>query len=202
MIFKLPKIFGSIVFTLLIAATSPAKADKISNEDQDRLNAIGYADALVEACPKRFKFTSGAEARIKKYRIKHSQRIGAIAATELKGMNADPDVDCVGKGDVVLLDIRQSIIDGRPLLKDLGDIYAKKTPSTKMSKSGREYQFIAELCTMSPLTCKKSAKHPDEFVSPKQMIQRLKEPGMWDARHELVDGWACKNASETCEGGD
>ncbi len=48
----------------------------------------------------------------------------------------------------------------------------------------------------------KSAKHPGQFVSPKQMIQKLKEPGMWDARHELVEGWACKNASRACEGGD
>ncbi|GEM_PF-6201459 len=200
--FNLIRIAGSIAFALSIATASSSHAGKISNEYQDRLSAIGYADALIEACPQRFKFAPGAEARIRKYRMKHSQRMGVITATELKGMYGDPYVDCVGKGDMVSLDIRQSIVDGTPLLKDLGDVYAKNSPSKKDNNSGREYQFIAELCSVSPLTCKKSPKHPRQFVSPKQMIEKLKEPGMWDARHELVEGWACKNASRACEGGD
>lgn len=199
---KQTRIPCAIAFTVLIAFAAPANAAEISNKDQDRLSAIGYADALIEACPKRFKLTSGAEARIKGYRIKYGRRIDAIVATQLKGMNADPDVDCVGEGDIFPLDIRFSNFEGKPLLKDIGDVYAKTSPSTGNRNNGREYQFIEELCSSSPLVCKKSAKHPGQFVSPKQMIQKLKEPGMWDARHELVEGWACKNASRACEGGD
>lgn len=197
---KQTRIPCAIAFTVLIAFTAPANAAEISNEDQDRLSAIGYADALIEACPKRFKLTPGAEARIKGYRHKYGRRIDAIVATQLKGMNAD--VDCVGEGDIFPLDIRFSNFDGKPLLKDLGDVYAKTSPSVGNKNNGREYQFIAELCSSSPLVCKKSAKHPGQFVSPKQMIHKLKEPGMWDARHELVEGWSCKNASGACEGGD
>jgi len=139
---KQTRIPCAIAFTVLIAFASPANAAKISNQDQDRLSAIGYADALIEACPKRFKLTAGAEERIAGYRKKHGRRIDAIVATQLKGMNADPDVDCVGEGDIFPLDIRLSNFDGKPLLKDLGDVYAKTAPSCPSSNDLRLFLLL------------------------------------------------------------
>lgn len=188
------KTISLVTGVAVLAALCVGQAQAFSLKERSLIDVAATAKFLVEYCPNQYALTKEGKKVVRSLEKSKAKHYGIAYATEAKGYDwlggEDQERECATEMGFTFQNTKFKGVE-------LVTRFIPPAPT-----GNKEYRYVSELCNNTPALCKKNPRRPGDFVSPKSMIDILKQPGMWDAKEELVEGWYCRNATNVCEGGE